>query len=126
MEGILIRMVLSLSAVLALMVGLMYLVKRFVLPGTGPMRMPVQVEVLGKRSLQPKKSVVVVRVAGKVLVLGLSEHGMQTLTELTNDEVQASLPAPDPTGATQGIPFSAYLQDTLRTIRRRQKPGVAA
>ena len=126
MESVLLRMVLSLSAVLALMVGLMYLVKRFVLPGTGTMRMPVQVELLGKRSLQPKKSIVVVRVAGKVLVLGLSEHGMQTLTELSEEEVQAVLPAPAQTPSGTGLPFSAYLQDTLRTIRRRQKPGVAA
>lgn len=126
MESILLRMVLSLSAVLALMLGLMYVVKRFVLPGSASVRMPVQVEVLGKRSLQPKKSVVVVRVAGKVLVLGLSEHGVQTLSELTSEELQASMPAPPEVPAGPGLPFSAYLQETLRTIRRRQKPGVAA
>jgi flagellar protein FliO/FliZ len=123
MESILLRMVLSLVAVLALMVGLMYLVKRFLVTGPGPARMTVPVELLGKRSLQPKTSVVVVRVAGKVLVLGVSEHGVETLTELTNEEVQASLPVPF---AGPGQPFSAYLQETLRTIRRRQKPGVAA
>lgn len=126
MEGILLRMVLSLSAVLALMVGLMYLVKRFVLPGTGPVRMPVQVEVLGKRALQPKKSIVVVRVAGKVLVLGLSEHGIQTLTALTDEELQASMPALAQNAPPSGIPFSTYLQETLHTIRRRQKSEVAA
>lgn len=126
MESILLRMVLSLSAVLALMLGLMYLVKRFVLPGSASVRMPVQVELLGKRSLQPKKSVVVVRVAGKVLILGLSEHGVQTLSELTNEELQASMPASPEVPAGPGLPFSAYLQETLRTIRRRQKTGVAA
>jgi flagellar biosynthetic protein FliO len=123
MESIFLRMVLSLCAVLALMVGVMYLVKRFLVTGAGPARMPVPVELLGKRSLQPKTSIAVVRVAGKVLVLGLSEHGVQTLTELTNEELQASLPV---TSAGPGQPFSAYLQETLRTIRRGQKPGVAA
>jgi flagellar biosynthetic protein FliO len=126
MEGIVFRMVLSLSAVLALMVGLLFLVKRFVLPGTGPVRMPVQIEVLGKRSLQPKKSIVVVRVAGKVLVLGLSEQGMQTLTELTQEEVEAVSGAPLPGASLSGLPFSAHLQETLRTIRRRQKTEVVS
>jgi flagellar protein FliO/FliZ len=126
MEGIVFRMVLSLSAVLALMVGLLFLVKRFVLPGAGPARLPVQVEILGRRSLQPKKSIVVVRVAGKVLVVGLSEQGMHTLTELTQDEVQAVTPAPVPGGSVSGLPFSVHLQETLRTIRRRQKAEVAS
>jgi flagellar biosynthetic protein FliO len=126
MEGIVLRMVLSLSAVLALMVGLLFLVKRFVLPGTGPVRMPVQIEVLGKRSLQPKKSIVVVGVAGKVLVLGLSEQGMHTLTELTQEEVQAVSPAQTPGTSLSGLPFSAHLQETLRTIRRRQKTEVVS
>ena len=126
MEGIVLRMVLSLSAVLALMVGLLFLVKRFVLPGTGPVRMPVQIEVLGKRSLQPKKSIVVVGVAGKVLVLGLSEQGMHTLTELTQEEVQAVSPAQTPGTSQSGLPFSAHLQETLRTIRRRQKTEVVS
>jgi flagellar biosynthetic protein FliO len=126
MEGILIRMVLSLAAVLALMVGLMYLVKRFVLPGTGSLRMPVQVDVIGKRTLQPKKSVFVVRVAGKVLVLGVSDHGMQTLTELTEEELRATAPESSHAPAAGHVPFSAYLQDTLRTIRRRQNTEVGA
>jgi flagellar protein FliO/FliZ len=126
MEGIVLRMVLSLSAVLALMAALLFLVRRFVLPGTGPVRMPVQVEVLGRRSLQPKKSIVVVRVAGKVLVLGLSEQGMQALTELTQEDVQALSPAQAPGPSLSGLPFSAHLQETLRTIRRRQKTEVVS
>jgi flagellar protein FliO/FliZ len=126
MEGILIRMVLSLGAVLALMVGLMYLAKRFVVPGTGAARMPVRVDVIGRRTIQPRKSVVVVRVADKVLVLGVSEHGMQTLTELTDDEVQAIVPASTHAQAPLHIPFSAVLHDALRTFRRRQNSEAGA
>lgn len=125
MEGIVVRMILSLSAVLALMVGLLYLVKRFVMPGAVTVRMPVQVEVLGRRSLQPKKSIVVVRIAGKVLVLGMSEQGMQTLTELSGEALESSLAAQaSGHSSSPALPFSAYLQETLRTIRRRQKPEV--
>jgi flagellar biosynthetic protein FliO len=124
MEGVFLRMVLSLGAVLGLMIGLMYLVKRFVLPGSGSMRTAVQIEVLGRRTLQPKKSVVVVRVAGKVLVLGVSEHGMQTLTELTEEEVEATSPGPVRSAAVEHKPFITHLHDTLITMRRRHNSEV--
>jgi hypothetical protein len=59
-------------------------------------------------------------------VLGLSEQGMQTLTALTQEEVQAASPAPAPGSSPSGLPFSAHLQETLRTIRRRQKTEVVS
>jgi flagellar biosynthetic protein FliO len=124
MEGVFLRMVLSLSAVLALMIGLMYLVKRFVLPGSSSPRSAVQVEVLGRRALQPKKSIFVVRVAGKVLVLGVSEHGMQALTELSEEEVEAASPVPVHTAGAEHKPFVTYLHETLSTMRRRQNSEV--
>jgi flagellar protein FliO/FliZ len=121
MEGIFVRMVLSLAAVLALMAGLLFLVKKFALGGKGSARMPLQIDILGKRSLQPKKSIIVVRVADKVLVVGMSEHGMQTLTELTNEEVQTALSMQEPVQGFTSQSFSAHLQQTLRAVRRGQK-----
>jgi flagellar protein FliO/FliZ len=124
MEGVFLRMVLSLGAVLGLMIGLMYLVKRFVLPGSSSLRTAVQVEVLGRRALQPKKSVFVVRVAGKVLVLGISEHGMQTLSELSEEDVETASLAPALATAVEHKPFVSYLHDTLINMRRGQKSEV--
>jgi hypothetical protein len=51
---------------------------------------------------------------------------MHTLTELTQDEVQAVIPDPVPGGSVSSLPFSAYLQETLRTIRHRQKTEVVS
>ena len=126
MEGIVLRMVLSLAAVLALMVGLLYAVKRFVLPGTGSARLPVQVEVLGRRALQPKKAILVVRVAGRVLVLGTSEQGIQALAELSDEELQGAVAAQTGVTPAPPLPFATYLQETLRTMRHRQKSEAGA
>ena len=89
MEWIFVKMILSLGAVLALMFGLVYVLKRFVMPGAQrAAQQPVTIEVLGRKALQPKKSVVVLKIADRILVVGMSEQGMQTLTELSSDELQ--------------------------------------
>ena len=78
------------------MFGLVYVLKRFVLPGGAAAQQPVAIEVLGRKALQPKKSVVVLKIAERVLVVGLSEQGMQTLTELSSDELQQPGPVTGP------------------------------
>lgn len=116
MEWIFIKMVLSLGAVLALMFVVAYLLKRFVVSRSTPPGSGVQIEVLGRKMLQPKKSVVVLRVGPKVLVVGMSDHGLQTLTELPD-------PAPGQDEETTlesrpraGASFAVYLQKTLHTL----------
>jgi flagellar protein FliO/FliZ len=121
MEWIFIKMILSLGAVLGLMFGLVYVLKRFVLPGGVAAQQPVVIEVLGRKALQPKKSVVVLKVAERVLVVGLSEQGMQTLTELSSDELQQPCAVTGP--AVSAVPpggFAAHLQATLNTLVNRK------
>jgi len=121
MEWIVLKMILSLGAVLALMFGLVFVLKRFGVAGGMSNELCVPIHILGRKSLQPKKSVVVLKVAGKILVVGISEQGMQMLTELADEEVRAS-------GAEQVIPsrtgrmsgFAAQLQATLNTVVNRK------
>ena len=121
MEWIFVKMILSLGAVLALMFGLVYVVKRFVLPGSASAQQPVTIEVLGRKALQPKKSVVVLKVADRILVVGMSEQGMQTLTELSSDELQQSVPVTGPAAlSVQPGGFAAHLQATLNTLVNRK------
>jgi flagellar biosynthetic protein FliO len=121
MEWIFIKMILSLGAVLGLMFGLVYVLKRFVLPGGVAAQQPVVIEVLGRKALQPKKSVVVLKVAERVLVVGLSEQGMQILTELSSDELQQPCPVTGPVvSAVQPGGFAAHLQATLNTLVNRK------
>ena len=91
MEWVVVKTLCSLVAVLASMAGVVYLLKRFVYRGvTGPTS-AVPVELLGQRSLQPKRSVVVLKVLHTVVVVGMSEQGMQTLATIDDDECIAEL-----------------------------------
>jgi len=91
MEGIMLRSLLSLGAILALMLGLTWCAKRYLRPGKGPRRQVVDVELLGQRSLQPRSAVYVLKVLNRVIVVGASEHGMQALAEFSDRETLATL-----------------------------------
>jgi flagellar biosynthetic protein FliO len=82
MEWILVKTLFSLLLVLGLMVGVVWLIKKF-LYGTKTYRQHgIAIDILGSRMIQPKHSVVVIRVEGRTLVIGVSDAGMTTLTEL--------------------------------------------
>lgn len=130
MEWILLKTLLSLAAVLALMVGVVYVLKRYVYRGAqgGTQRVPI--EILGQRALHPKRSIVVVKVLDTVFVVGMSEQGMQTLGTIDSDEEQAARspkPAADEPSlgwftkkGTQGTAtFAGQLQDSLKSFLRR-------
>jgi flagellar protein FliO/FliZ len=85
MEWILVKTLLSLAGVLGLMFLVVFALKRFVFQGRANGAPGIDIEVLGQRSLQPKRSVVVLKVMNKIIVVGMSDQGMQTLTEI-NDE----------------------------------------
>ncbi len=85
MEWVVVKTLLSLAAVLALMGAVVFVMKRFMLGGRSSSSHIVEMRVLGTMMLQPKRVISVVKVMNKVLILGVSEHGMQTLGEL-NDE----------------------------------------
>jgi len=130
MEWILLKTLLSLAAVLALMVGVVYVLKHYVYRGTqgGSQRVPV--EILGQRSLHPKRSILVVKVLDTVFVIGMSEQGMQTLGTIENEESLAALSqklgADEPSPGwfmRKGTPgtttFAGQLQESLKGLLRR-------
>lgn len=83
------KMLLALALVLGLVIGLYWLARRF-LPSqvagpTGNMR------VVGRLPLGPRKGLVLVEVAGRVLVLGVSEQGLNLLTTLSDPGEVAGL-----------------------------------
>ena len=121
MEWVAAKMVLSLGAVLLLMYGLVYVLKRFFVPGAAGTQQEISIDIVGRRALQPKKSVVVMKVAGKVLVVGMTEHGMQTLAELTEEDLPARNPQKCET-EVQTHPeklFASVLQNTLQSWKKR-------
>jgi flagellar biogenesis protein FliO len=93
MGWLLFQTVISLVAVLALMFGVVWILKRFVrLPGFRNADI-VEVEVLGQRVLQPKQAVFVIKVLNKIMVVGAGEGGMRTLSTIEDEDVLRQITA---------------------------------
>jgi flagellar biogenesis protein FliO len=81
-EWIVLKTVLSLALVVGLMLGVVFLVRKFSLGSGGHNASQIDIDVLGWRTLQGRRSVAVLRVLDKVIVVGISEDGMSTLAEM--------------------------------------------
>lgn len=83
------QMVAGLAAVLGLMIGLYWLLRRFTpgrtASGGGGLRL------LGRLALGPRKFVGLVQVAGRVLVLGVSDRNISLLCSIEDPEQVRSL-----------------------------------
>jgi flagellar biosynthetic protein FliO len=87
MTWLLVKTLLSLFAVLGLMIAVAWAVKKYILDGRMRGSNMVEIDVLGQRMLQPKRSIFVVKVLNKILVVGTTETGMNTLSEIDDDDV---------------------------------------
>jgi flagellar biosynthetic protein FliO len=129
MEWVFIKMMLSLAAVLGLMFVLVFVLKRFVLPGRPSGTERVDIDILGQRSLGPKRSIVVVKVLHQVLVVGVTEQGMQVLAEQAEGTTAGPspavasaqrVPARAPRGIWHGVgSFADHLQAYAQTLVKR-------
>ncbi len=85
MEWIVVKTFASLSAVIGLMVVVVLLMKKFVYGSKASPGNIVDMRVIGTMMLQPKRSVSVLKVMDKVLIIGFTEDGMHTLGEITDE-----------------------------------------
>lgn len=69
-------------------------------------------EVLARLPLEPRRSLYVVRVADRTLVLGASEQGLTLLRELEGGELPASPPEPGPS-------FPQLVERASAALRKR-------
>jgi flagellar biogenesis protein FliO len=135
MEWILVKAFFSLVLVLGAMLALMIVLKKYAFTGKGAKSAVVDVEILGQRLLQPKRSVFVLKVLHKVVVVGLTEQGMQTLTEIQDAgslaEVEERLDARPPASrwltwnlqpgsANAPMTFARHLQKCAEGLLRRR------
>jgi flagellar biosynthetic protein FliO len=88
------------------------LVGRFL--ATGRMRGAHLVDVIARVPLEPRRSLFVVDVAGKTLLLGTSETGIALLSELDGNEVRA-----------RAVPRQSF-GELVRTAWMRRKAAPAA
>jgi flagellar biogenesis protein FliO len=86
MEWVLVKTFLSLAGVIALMIAVVWLLRRTMLTGNSGASAAVEIQIMGSRMLQPKQSVYVLRVLNKVLIVGAAADGLHTLGEITDEE----------------------------------------
>jgi flagellar biosynthetic protein FliO len=89
-------------------VALKWLARRGVGRAEGPL------QVIARCPLEPRRSVYVVRAAGRCFLLGVGEGPMSLLAELDPAAVEASAAAAEPTG---GLAWNAVLARVLGTKR---------
>lgn len=82
MGWILVKSLLSLAGVLGLMFALSIVVKKLFFSNRLRPDSAIDIEILGSRTIAPKRMVYVLQVMDKVMVVGMTEQGMQTLAEL--------------------------------------------
>jgi len=87
MEFALLKTIVSLVAVLGLMVLVVAGLRKFLNIGTSRGTNVVDIDILGQKSIHPKRALYVVRVLNKVLVLSSTEHGVNSLGEIDDESV---------------------------------------
>ena len=87
----LLRMVSALVIVIACIYGGIFLLRRLMGQRQGRQGQSNILEVLETTSVAPKKTVSLIRVADKAVLVGITETGMSVLTELSPDETAVVL-----------------------------------
>jgi len=87
----LLRWIISLAAVIGLIYVVMYLLKKGWIQNRRPAGTQGTFNILGHMSIGPKRMLYLVEVANRVLVLGVTEAGINTLSEITDKETVLAL-----------------------------------
>ncbi|MFH1035766.1 MAG: flagellar biosynthetic protein FliO [Pseudomonadota bacterium] len=92
LTGAIVKMLAALALVLAVLVGLYWLIRRF-LPNQAPGLGGGAMRVIGRLPLGPKRGLALVEVADRVLLLGLGEQNISLLTTIDDQETIRRLTA---------------------------------
>lgn len=98
------QMLFGLAVVIAILFATLWAIKRLSVPRGGS----VPLKVLGATAVGPRERVVLVELAGKVLVLGVTQSSVQSLHVLDADQLPTTTPQPP-----AGRDFSAWLRQSV-------------
>jgi flagellar protein FliO/FliZ len=110
---LLFKTILLLGFIIVLIYGILYLLKRFVYQKNFG-KSSKSIEMLEFSPLIGKKSLCVVKVVDRILVLGVSESGINKLSEIDDVEVQKKwLSSLNPQSVKKSGNFAEYLQNFI-------------
>lgn len=104
----LLKLIFPLLIISALLFGLLVFAKRFSLP-KGKSNF-LNIKVLSSQMLMPKKFISIVKVQDKLLILGVSEGGINLLKEISVSEVNL----PEDTSSVSQLKFSDVLKKFIK------------
>ena len=118
--GLVMRMLLSLTVVIALIWGATRLLRR--LSGDGASNSSKShVRVLDRTYIAPKKAVYVINIGNRSLALGVTDSQISTLAELDNAETLAAYPGKKTGGSA--TPFAGLLKEVRNKFSSDQTAG---
>ena len=109
----------SLAVVLGLFAGLIWLTRRFGSGNGSGRALPREAcEVLGSATIEPRLKVTLLRVGGRVVVLGQTAQGVQPLSEIADvDEAQRLI------AACRGESAQGFAQELKAMEKEAYRPG---
>ena len=116
MEWMVVKTLLSLFAVLGLMVGVVFVLKKYMSKGQAAGASDVTINVLGHRMLAPKRTVHVLKVLNKVIIVGVTEHGMTALGEIEDENSLREIAEHMAERAKNQNSFSDYVEKYMRSF----------
>jgi flagellar protein FliO/FliZ len=84
-------MLAALAIVIAMMIGAMYLLKKYFYQSPAAINGNTMIRIISTAYLSPKNSILLVEVLGQVMLLGLSNHQMSILGTITDHEALENL-----------------------------------
>jgi flagellar protein FliO/FliZ len=106
----------SLLVTFAVVIGLAFYTSRFMGKKMGSFNNSPDGKVMSSLALGPKSYVYVVEIAGKYLVLGVTEHNINLLHEITNVEEIAALKQKEPVNPAKSQ-FEVLFQNHIHSLR---------
>ncbi len=89
MIALVLKTIFSFSIVMALMFGILYVLRKFYLKI--PNHSSVGMKIYGQLQIQPKKFIYIVRILNKVLILGVAENSISILSEINDPDMIRAL-----------------------------------
>ncbi len=114
----LVRMTSALVIVIACIYGGIFLLRYFMGQRRGRNGQAKVLEVLETTSVAPKKTISLIRVADKSVLVGITESGMSLLTELSPEETAAACPSMIEEPASPDSDFANSLSTAFNRLRR--------
>jgi flagellar biosynthetic protein FliO len=114
--GSIVKMVAALALVVAAIYGGVYLLRKIMGPKYSRNGQSDILEVVETAHIGPRKSVSLVRVGGKSVLIGTTDSHIAVLTELDDAQTETALAAKHV--ETEGpLPFGAILEGAVRKVR---------